>query len=332
MAKIFLSHSSKDKDFVRRLADDLTEMGHTVWLDERQIKVGDSIVSKVSEGIATADYVVIVLSSNSVESGWFAKEWEAQLWQEINQGRTMVIPVLIEECEIPIILQPKKYADFRKNYTKGFVELMGGISPILPAKTAELVRLAKTDHSSDIAALLSRVQSRSTPLAQCLTEGIALALKLKDQKLETFCRQEVAGWEKSGVQPPSDSPSHRIVQMYLSLIEINMQSWFWNGIQSIFAYMRQHPDDFIPYKTFIQQSVPQLESQQIPDSSKAMIHFQSTVGQTIKGAKPELSNVPVWIYGSADAYRHVLEAIRQRLTELLLDRLPRIDAPPQTTE
>jgi hypothetical protein len=38
MAKIFISHSSKDKEFVRQLKKDLEEFGHEIWLDEREIK------------------------------------------------------------------------------------------------------------------------------------------------------------------------------------------------------------------------------------------------------------------------------------------------------
>ena len=56
MAKIFISHSSHDKGFVRKLAKDLKSIGYEPWLDEWEIKVGDCIVSKVEHGIADADY------------------------------------------------------------------------------------------------------------------------------------------------------------------------------------------------------------------------------------------------------------------------------------
>src|ERR1700732_561766 len=39
----FISHSSKDKPFVRRLAGDLVASGVRVWIDEQRILVGDSI-------------------------------------------------------------------------------------------------------------------------------------------------------------------------------------------------------------------------------------------------------------------------------------------------
>jgi len=326
VARIFLSHSSRDKEFVRRLATDLAEMGHTPWLDEQEIRAGDSIVAKVGEGVDASDYVVIVLSTHSVQSGWFAREWEAKLWQEISQGRTMVIPVLIEDCAIPTLLLPKRYADFRKSYMKGVVELMNAISPVIPGSPTDLRQLAATEPPFEITALLSKVQSRSTPLAQCLSDGMALALKLHDSELESFCRQELNGWDKKGVQPLSEVPAYRIVQMYVSPNEINMQSWCWDNIQSIFAFMRQHPEEFFPHKSSIRKSVPQLETQEIADSNKAMIHFQSTLGRISGSANTPNADTPVWVYGRADACRDVLEAIRQRFTQLLLDRLPRIGA------
>lgn len=39
--RIFLSHSSRDIEAVRPLADDLQRAGLDVWLDEKEIKVGD---------------------------------------------------------------------------------------------------------------------------------------------------------------------------------------------------------------------------------------------------------------------------------------------------
>ena len=47
MSSIFLSHNSKDKPFVRKLADDLRKKGHYVWVDEAEIKVGDSLIGKL---------------------------------------------------------------------------------------------------------------------------------------------------------------------------------------------------------------------------------------------------------------------------------------------
>ena len=87
MAKIFLSHSSKDKQFVFQLGEDLKALGHEPWLDEWEIKVGECIPSKIDHAIGEADYVIIVLSPDAVKSGWVEREWQSKYWDEIEQNR-----------------------------------------------------------------------------------------------------------------------------------------------------------------------------------------------------------------------------------------------------
>ena len=112
-AKVFMSHSSADKGFVRGLAVDLAAMGHQPWLDEWDILAGESIIEKVSAGIEDADFVLVVLSKNAVASKWVENEWQAKYWAEVNERRVVVIPAVIEDCTIPVLLRSKKYVDFR---------------------------------------------------------------------------------------------------------------------------------------------------------------------------------------------------------------------------
>ena len=48
---VFLSHSAKDKAVVRDVAERLRKDGVKVWFDEWVLKPGDSIPSKVEEGL-----------------------------------------------------------------------------------------------------------------------------------------------------------------------------------------------------------------------------------------------------------------------------------------
>lgn len=123
MARLFISHSSKDKAFVVRLASDLQQLGHEPWLDEWEIKVGECIQTKIEHGIAEADFLVIVLSNNSTDSNWVEREWKAKYWEEVGNNVISVLPVLKETCTIPLLLCTKKYADFRKTYSIGLVSL-----------------------------------------------------------------------------------------------------------------------------------------------------------------------------------------------------------------
>ena len=122
--KIFLSHSSKDKKAVRRLAKDLESQGFDVWLDEHRIKVGDVIVQKLQEGISKADFLLVWLTKKAVKSRWVQQEWYTKYHAEIENDRIMVLPLLAEDCEIPAFLRTKPYADFRSDYQAGLTTLL----------------------------------------------------------------------------------------------------------------------------------------------------------------------------------------------------------------
>lgn len=112
MSSIFLSHSSVDKPFVRKLAADLRRAGFYVWVDEAEIKVGDSLIEKIEAGIDSTDFLGVVLSSNSLKSEWVTREVRIALSQEIAGRRVKVLPILLERISIPSFLLDKKYADF----------------------------------------------------------------------------------------------------------------------------------------------------------------------------------------------------------------------------
>jgi hypothetical protein len=112
---VFLSHSSGDRRFANRLASDLRAAGARVWIDEAEIKVGESLLGKIRQGIDEMDYVAVVLTPSSVSSEWVKRELEIALNMEIERKRVTVLPLLVQECELPSFLRTKKYADFRKS-------------------------------------------------------------------------------------------------------------------------------------------------------------------------------------------------------------------------
>jgi TIR domain len=126
--KIFLSHSSQDKSFVRGLALDIKNNGYNVWLDEWDILAGESIPTKISEGLEESDFIIIVLSESSTKSKWVESEWQSKYWDEINNSKTLVIPIIIENCVIPTLLKTKKYIDFRTDFPGALQLLLHSIS------------------------------------------------------------------------------------------------------------------------------------------------------------------------------------------------------------
>lgn len=130
MSNIFLSHSHADKLFVRKLANDLKAEGHKVWLDEAEIKIGDSLIKKLQTGLYEVEYVVAIISTNSVRSPWVEKELDIAMNREIREGKVVVLPILIEKVEpLPSFLDGKLYGHFidKKRYKQNFKSFLSGL-------------------------------------------------------------------------------------------------------------------------------------------------------------------------------------------------------------
>ncbi len=129
-SSIFLSHSKVDKEFARILANDLKKAGIKVWLDEAEIKIGDSILGKLEDAIEGSEYLAILLSPDSVKSKWVQAELKVAMHREISGDNLTVLPLLIRDCEIPLFLRNKLFGDFRDpfSYTKNLLRLTEELS------------------------------------------------------------------------------------------------------------------------------------------------------------------------------------------------------------
>jgi hypothetical protein len=97
---VFLSHSSKDKTVVRELAARLTKDGIRVWLDEEQIKPGDSIPAKIEEGLEHSRVMLLCLSANAFGSDWSQLEsYTFRFRDPLNKERRF-IPLRLDDAPI----------------------------------------------------------------------------------------------------------------------------------------------------------------------------------------------------------------------------------------
>lgn len=125
---IFICHASRDKPFVRDLVARLTRDGVDAWVDELEIHIGDSIHQKINDGLRRSDFVAVVLSQASVASKWVQDELSSasSLEKYANRG-IIVLPILIEECDIPPLLLDRRYANFKDDFESAYQELIDSI-------------------------------------------------------------------------------------------------------------------------------------------------------------------------------------------------------------
>jgi len=136
---VFISHSSADKPFLRLLANMLQEENITVWLDEFELRPGDLLLERISSNIASATCVIAAISENSLKSRWVLTELMEAMSLELSGRGPRVIPIKIDDCEIPPYLASRLHVDFSRtrqlaSALRALVEAIKSDSP-LPAVT-----------------------------------------------------------------------------------------------------------------------------------------------------------------------------------------------------
>ena len=117
MSKVFISYSSKDREFVERLVRDLSSHGINVFYDQL-VTPGESWAAALATAIESAEFLLVALSPDSVTSKWVEQETLIGLAREA-EGKAKVIPILVRQCEITGPLSQKTYASFDQDYEFG---------------------------------------------------------------------------------------------------------------------------------------------------------------------------------------------------------------------
>lgn len=141
--KIFLSYGRRDaSDLADRLERDLQASGYQIWRDTHEINPGAGWQEEITEGLQSAEIVVVLLTPHSTRNSRTASNREAvdsvclgeiayALFQPPAQP---VIPVMAETCEPPLAIFHLDYIDLRRwqdsseQYQAGFDRLLDGIA------------------------------------------------------------------------------------------------------------------------------------------------------------------------------------------------------------
>lgn len=109
--KVFISHSSTDKRFVRTLKDDLNENNIETWFDEDELAIGDSLADKLEIALDQSSHFLIILSPTSINSEWVRFEIQKAIMNKSNKSIHKILPVKYKECDIPKELSDLLYED-----------------------------------------------------------------------------------------------------------------------------------------------------------------------------------------------------------------------------
>ena len=91
--EVFISHASEDKDeVVRPLANAIQSSGLSVWYDEFELRIGDSLRQKIDRGLAKSQFGVVVLSQSFFGRGWPEYELDGLVTRAVS-GEQILLPI-----------------------------------------------------------------------------------------------------------------------------------------------------------------------------------------------------------------------------------------------
>jgi TIR domain/Bacterial SH3 domain len=131
--KVFLCHSSDVKPIVRELYEKLNAEGWIdPWLDEEKLNPGDSWAYEIEKAVEETEIILVCLSKQSVnKEGYVQRELRVALdFADYKpEGTVFIIPIRLEECDLPRRLRSWQYADYfpEDNRDHSYEKLLNGL-------------------------------------------------------------------------------------------------------------------------------------------------------------------------------------------------------------
>jgi TIR domain-containing protein/uncharacterized protein DUF4062 len=126
---IFLSYSSKDREFAIWIKGEFKKDNYSLWRDGDSIEPGSAWMDQLTKALETCRIMVLVLSPDSINAKYVALEVE-----EFQTRGKRIFPVKARPCDIPEHLSKLQVVDATKNRERAYLRLKRGVEDALKAQ------------------------------------------------------------------------------------------------------------------------------------------------------------------------------------------------------
>jgi hypothetical protein len=149
VASAFISYAHEDQEFVLALVHELEAQGGLeIRYDQVALNIGDSLIRALADEIANGDFLIAIVSPDSVESEWCQKELALAATQGINERRIKVLPVRYRSADMPPMLGDTYWGDadnddiltLARRLAAAMTAQLGGAGDAAATEAAEAVR------------------------------------------------------------------------------------------------------------------------------------------------------------------------------------------------
>jgi TIR domain len=134
----FISYSHADKALARSLAAELERSGSTVWVDENELRIGDSITDRIATAVAQTRFFIAFVSEAAVGSRWCRHELALAMTGQLQDESVRVMPVRVGGVEMPNSLKSLYYVELDPAHGPGVREAAKRLIDSAESYTAEL--------------------------------------------------------------------------------------------------------------------------------------------------------------------------------------------------
>ena len=142
--RAFISYSRLNKEFATKLAKGLRAAKYPIWFDQLDIPTGARWDDEVEKALRECNIFMIILTPASIGS----ENVKDEIGYAIDRGKR-ILPVLLEECDVPLRLRRFQYVDFTtKSFGEGFESAKELLSELIDEESIPLLKSTPASESN----------------------------------------------------------------------------------------------------------------------------------------------------------------------------------------
>ncbi|MBR0820284.1 TIR domain-containing protein [Bradyrhizobium liaoningense] len=145
---VFISYARSDADVAAELATRLEAAGIGVWRDSH-VAPGENWAAAIEGQLRAADYLIILVTHAALASDWVMAETSEAI-REYSDRAVTVVPVLLENVEMPLSLSRIQYLDFRGDKQRAMDALVSHLSASVDIDLSEFTPQSFEDLVGDL--------------------------------------------------------------------------------------------------------------------------------------------------------------------------------------
>ena len=140
-----------------KLATTLNFCAVDVWLDDWELELGQSLTDEIAKAMDVSRFIAILITENYNKTVWTKTEYKKALAREQKEQRTVMLPLIVGEAEIPDFLEDKIYLDLRTDFFAGITRLVGMIHGLTQFRVSQALRPQRPQSVNEVWTLLRSI-------------------------------------------------------------------------------------------------------------------------------------------------------------------------------